>query len=76
MASDNAKGLLVARAIESRLRTTEVFVVDGGLATLRIIWPGLRLFIDELGMPGTFTIPSDTCEQGKPLHTFSDEEEK
>jgi len=76
VASDNATGLLVARAIESRLRTAEVFIVDGGLKTLRTILTELRPSTDEFVLPGTFTIPSDTCEPGKPLHIFSDEEEK
>lgn len=76
VASDITTALLVARSIESRTRTAEVFVLVGGFETLRTIRPELSPSIGDFIMPGTFTIPSDTCKQGEPLHTFSDEEEK
>ena len=75
VASDNAAGILVAKEIESKFRSTEVFVLDGGLETLRTIRPELRPSTDGFSLPGTFTIPSDTCESADPLQTFTDEEE-
>lgn len=73
VASDNTIASMVAQAIEEKLKDVEVFVVDGGLETLKVIHPELRSLS---GMPGTFNIPTDTCEPGNPLHTFSDEDEK
>ena len=75
VASDNATGILVAQKIESKFPGIEVIVLDGGYETLRTIWPELRPSKDGFSLPGTFTIPSDTCESGDPLHTFSEEEE-
>lgn len=74
VASDNAAGILLAKKIESKLPSTEVFVLDGGFETLRTIWPELRPSTGGFSLPGTFTIPSDTCESGDPLQIFTDEE--
>ncbi len=76
IASDHVRALLVARAIEEQLTGVEAFVVDGGLQTLQTLRSELRSLSGESGMPGTFNIPTDTCEPGNPLHTFSDEDEK
>lgn len=73
VASDDEDARATARAIESRLRTVEAYVVAGGLPTLRTIRADLLPSILDGNMPGTFTIPHNTCQTGKPLHTFSSE---
>lgn len=76
LASDDEVARATAKAIESRLRTVEAYAVAGGMATLRTIRPDLLPSILEGNMPGTFTIPHNTCQTGKPLHTFSDANDK
>ncbi|WP_175452446.1 hypothetical protein [Thiohalomonas denitrificans] len=73
IASDDEIAQEAARAVESRLRTVEAFAVKGGIDTLRVIRPDLLPSIESGAMPGTYTIPTDTCQPGPALHTFSDE---
>lgn len=72
IASEDSIAQLTAVAIESRLRGAQAYAVSGGIDTLRRIRPDLLPTL-EGSMPGTFTIPSDTCQPGEPLHTFSEE---
>lgn len=72
IASEDSIARLTAVAIESRLRSAQAYAVLGGLDTLRTIRPELLPAL-EGNMPGTFNIPSDTCQPGEPLHTFSEE---
>jgi rhodanese-related sulfurtransferase len=73
VASEESIAQLTAVAIESRLPSAEAYAVSGGVDTLRAIRSDLLPSPDGSNMPGTFTIPSDTCQVGEPLHTFSDE---
>lgn len=73
VASEESIARLTAVAIESRLRSAEAYVVAGGIETLRTIRPDLLPSMGDSNMPGTFTIPSDTCQPGPALHTFSEE---
>jgi len=76
VASEDSIAQLTAVAIESRLRSAVAYAVSGGIDTLRSMRPDLLRLLDDSNMPGTFTIPSDTCQQGEPLHTFSDQDKK
>jgi hypothetical protein len=74
--TDTAGARRVAREIEARLPGSKVVVVDGGVDALRGLRPELANLPSALGitgMPGTFTIPKDTCQPGKPVHTFTDQ---
>lgn len=73
VASEDSIAQLTAVAIESRLSSVVAYVVSGGIDTLRSIRPDLLQSFGGSNMPGTFTIPSDTCQPGKPLHTFTEE---
>jgi len=73
VASEESIARLTAVAIESRLRSAQAYVVAGGIETLRTIRPDLLPSVGDSNMPGTFTIPSDTCQPGPALHTFSEE---
>lgn len=72
IASEDSIARLTAVAIESRLRNVQAYAISGGIDTLRRIRTDLLPAI-EGNMPGTFNIPSDTCQPGEPLHTFSEE---
>lgn len=73
IASEDSIAQLTAVAIESRLRSAQAYAVAGGIETLRTIRSDLLPSVGGSNMPGTFTIPSDTCQPGEPLHTFSEE---
>lgn len=73
VAGEDQVAQLTAVAIEARLRGAEAFAVAGGLESLQTIRPDLLRDSGGGNMPGTFTIPSDTCQPGEPLHTYSDE---
>lgn len=73
VASEDSIAQLTAVAIESQLRSAMAYVVSGGIDTLRLIRPELLQSLGDSNMPGTFNIPRDTCQPGKPLHTFSEE---
>jgi len=63
--SDQA-ALAVARRIEKRYKAKHVLAVKGGFDT----WRELLAAAQEPGMPATFVIPRNTCEQGVPLQTL------
>ncbi|MCW8827947.1 MAG: hypothetical protein OQK94_02700 [Gammaproteobacteria bacterium] len=72
--SENSIARLTAVALESRFDGVQAYAVEGGIDTLRTIRTELLPSLGGDSMPGTFTIPSDTCQPGPALHTFSDEE--
>lgn len=72
--SEDSIARLTAVALESRIDKVQAYAVAGGIDTLRTIRSDLLPSIGSGSMPETFTIPSDTCQPGVPLHTFSDEE--
>lgn len=72
--SEDRVARLTAAELESRFDGVQAYAVEGGGDTLRAIRVELLPSFSAGSMPGTFTIPSDTCQPGAPLHTFSDEE--
>lgn len=66
VADDDKAGLAVAKKIEQRFDAKTVLVVKGGFET----WEGIQAAGRDAGMPATFVIPMNTCEQGKPLQTL------
>lgn len=66
IADDDKAGLAVAKKIEQRFDAKTVLVVKGGFET----WDGIQAAGRDAGMPATFVIPMNTCEQGKPLQTL------
>jgi rhodanese-related sulfurtransferase len=73
LASEESIAQLTAVAIESRLPSAQAYAVSGGIDTLRTIRSDLLPSLGDSNMPGTFTIPSDTCQPGPALHTFTEE---
>jgi rhodanese-related sulfurtransferase len=73
LASADSIAQLTAVAIESRLPRAQAYAISGGIDTLRVIRPDLLPAMGGGNMPGTFTIPSDTCQPGPALHTFTEE---
>lgn len=63
IADDDQAALAVARRIAKRFRAKDVLAVKGGFDT----WRDILEAAQEPGMPATFVIPMNTCEQGKPL---------
>lgn len=70
VADRDQDALGIARALERKHPGKPIFAVKGGVAT----WKAVRLsLLAAAGMdaamsgPVTFVIPSNTCEQGKPL---------
>ncbi len=74
IASADSLAVRAARSIESRLRAVEAFAVSGGIETLAVIRPELLASLEGGGMPGTFTIPRDTCQPGAPLHVYTSDQ--
>jgi hypothetical protein len=66
IADDDKTGSDVGRVIEKRFKARHVVVVKGGLDT----WDAVVRSAQEPGMPTTFVIPRNTCEQGQPLQTL------
>lgn len=66
IADDDAKALAIGRTIEKRFKAREVLAVKGGFET----WNAILSTASESGMPATFVIPMNTCEQGTPLQTL------
>jgi hypothetical protein len=67
VADDDARALAVAQAVAAR-SDGDAMAVKGGYAT----WQALRQASTATSstLPKIFTIPSNTCEQGKALHEF------
>lgn len=72
--SDDSAAHRAAAAIEARLSRVQAHWVAGGIDSLRTIRPDLPAGSGT--MPESFTIPSDTCQPGEPLHTFSAPQEQ
>lgn len=66
IADDDKAALALARKIAKQFRAETVVAVKGGLDT----WRDIVAAAQEPGMPATFVIPMNTCEQGKPLQTL------
>lgn len=76
LGSDPESARRVARELEQRIPGLTAYVPAGGVEDLRALRPELGGVAPagELGaMPGTFTIPRDTCQPGQPAHVFTDE---
>lgn len=74
--SDPESARRIAQELETRLPGLTAYVPAGGIDDLRALRPELGGMAPsgELGaMPGTFTIPRDTCQPGQPAHVFTDE---
>lgn len=56
----------IGQQLEARFKAKEVLAVKGGYAT----WDAFVSASETSGMPANFVIPSNTCEQGKPLQTL------
>lgn len=66
VADYDLKALEVARQLVTP-EGKDIYAVKGGYATWQQIKEGRTPLS---GTPKRFTIPSDTCEQGEPLHEF------
>jgi hypothetical protein len=66
IADDDQAARSVGRAIEKRFNAKHVLAVKGGIET----WDKVVSETQEPGMPATFVIPRNTCEQGSPLQTL------
>jgi hypothetical protein len=66
IADDDKAALTLARKIGKQFGAGTVVAVKGGIDT----WRDIVAAAQEPGMPATFVIPMNTCEQGKPLQTL------
>jgi hypothetical protein len=66
VADDDKAALALARKIGKQFHARTVVAVKGGIDT----WREVLATAQEPGMPATFVIPMNTCEQGKPLQTL------
>ena len=66
IADNDQRALDVARAL-AVLNKGKIYAVKGGFAAWQQTVAGGA---GGTSMPKSFTIPSNTCEQGKPLHEF------
>lgn len=66
IADSDAAAMAVGRQIEARFRARSVLAVKGGFDT----WREVITAAQEPGMPATFVIPRNTCEQGTPLQVL------
>ncbi len=69
VADDDQTALSIARRIEVRFHARKVLAVKGGVAT----WEAVGSTVENSGLPASFVIPMNTCEQGKPLQTLRSE---
>ena len=69
IADTDQRALAVARALAAP-SNGRIYAVEGGYGTWAKIQPGAAGTAPKSSMPKSFTIPSNTCEQGKPLHEF------
>ena len=63
VADSDKEALAVARRIAARFQARHVLAVKGGFDT----WRDVLAAAAEPGMPATFVIPKNTCEQGTPI---------
>jgi len=66
IADDDRTAKNVGRSIEKRFKARHVLAVKGGIDA----WDVVVREAQEPGMPATFVIPRNTCEQGPPLQTL------
>jgi hypothetical protein len=66
IADDDRAAKDVGRTIEKRFKATHVLAIKGGIDA----WESIVGEAQEPGMPATFVIPRNTCEQGAPLQTL------
>ncbi len=66
IADDDKATLALAGRIARQFHAETVVAVKGGFET----WRDLLAAEQEPGMPATFVIPRNTCEQGTPLQTL------
>lgn len=66
IASQDAAAVSIGKKLETRFAAKKVMAVKGGYAT----WNAIVSASEGTSMPPTFVIPSNTCEQGKPLQTL------
>lgn len=69
IADTDHRALTVARALAAP-GNGRIYAVEGGYDTWAKIQPGAASAAPKSSMPKSFTIPSNTCEQGKPLHEY------
>lgn len=75
VASDPRNAREAAEELEGRLEGVEAHAVLGGTEDLRRIRSDLSPeTVGNTNMPSSYTIPSDTCQPGPALHTFSDQD--
>jgi hypothetical protein len=68
---DDLQGALAAaRELEKASPGLAAVVLKGGYEALREARPQSKLRDSNVALVPTFTIPSDTCQMGKALHTF------
>jgi rhodanese-related sulfurtransferase len=71
IASSDDEAQISAVAIEKRFPGVKAYAVLGGVESLKRIRQDLRQTLGDDNMPSTYNIPSDTCQPGEPLQTFS-----
>lgn len=68
---DDVQGALTAaQELEKASPGLAAVVLKGGYEALREARPKSKLRDSSVALLPTFTIPSDTCQMGKALHTF------
>lgn len=73
IASSDDEVQISAVAIEKRLPGVKAYAVLGGVESLQRIRQDLLQTLGDDNMPSTYNIPSDTCQPGEPLQTFSED---
>lgn len=63
VADTDAKAIEIGEILAARSKAKEVYAVQGGASTWQAVTEG-SIFS---GMPRSFVIPKNTCEQGTPL---------
>jgi putative cell wall-binding protein len=66
VADDDKAALALGERIGKQFQAETVVAVKGGIDT----WREVLAIAEEPGMPATFVIPMNTCEQGKPLQVL------
>jgi hypothetical protein len=66
VADDDKAALALGKRVRKQFNAETVVAVKGGIDT----WREVLAIAEEPGMPATFVIPMNTCEQGKPLQVL------
>lgn len=69
IADTDARALEVGEILAASSKAKEVYAVQGGLATWRVVTGGSAFS----ALPRSFVIPKNTCEQGIPLQELRSE---